>query len=81
MMPRARYSHLYSGSGDVKGRTWSAPGHLQVSVQESELDPPRTEKVQQGGGVSDKRRNMSRNQVNQKEPVAGLQHRARWRCK
>lgn len=81
MMPRVCYSHLYSGSGDVKGHTWSAPGDLQVSAQESELDPPRTEKVWQGGGVSDKRRSMNSNQVNQQEPVAGLQHRARWRCK
>lgn len=39
------FSHLYLVSGGVKGRTWSVPGDLQDSAQESELVPPRTVNV------------------------------------
>lgn len=48
-------SHLYLMSGDVKGRTWSVPGDLQDSARESKLNPPRTGKVRQRGGVNGKR--------------------------
>lgn len=63
MKPRVCYSHLCSGSGDVRGRTWSAPAGSRVSAQESEPDPPRTGRVRQEGGVSDRRRNRSSHPV------------------
>lgn len=53
-------SHLYLVSGDVKGRTWSVPGDLQDSAQESKLNPPRTGRVRQRGGVNGRRSNGNR---------------------
>lgn len=42
-------SHLCLASGDVKGRTWSVPGDLRDSAQESKPNPPRTGRVRQRG--------------------------------